>query len=224
MKNLGGFKREILRCAQNDKNSLLIAHWYKNQPFMGLRPTQDHETGGTGFPSCAWTPEGGCPTLSEQINKFRQAVPLHRCVFLPPDSRPFPAPPETISGPDQVGRRPASLGPRAQLGALTGCATPGQEILLTQAPPRDENPLHLAVRQGPEGWICIDTLAPNRVVADALAGRGLRGFPNPGGCRRSHPPAGEPAGFCPGVGGKLAFLEIKSVTWVEDGVALFRTA
>jgi hypothetical protein len=38
-----------------------------NEPFMGLRPTQDHETGGTGFPACAWTPEGGCPTLSEQL-------------------------------------------------------------------------------------------------------------------------------------------------------------
>ncbi|MBU4355925.1 MAG: hypothetical protein KJ822_11340, partial [Proteobacteria bacterium] len=24
-----GFKGEILRCAQNDKNSLLIAHWYE---------------------------------------------------------------------------------------------------------------------------------------------------------------------------------------------------
>jgi hypothetical protein len=39
-----------------------------NQPFMGLRPTQDHETGGTGFPSCAWTPGGGCPTLSDQYS------------------------------------------------------------------------------------------------------------------------------------------------------------
>ena len=29
MKNPGGLKREILRSAQNDKNSLLIAHRYK---------------------------------------------------------------------------------------------------------------------------------------------------------------------------------------------------
>ncbi len=48
-----------------------------NQPFMGLRPTQDHETGGTGFPSCAWTPEGGCPTLSDQKKVFRRAHPTH---------------------------------------------------------------------------------------------------------------------------------------------------
>jgi hypothetical protein len=31
VKNLGGYKAAILRGAQNDKNSLLIAHWYKNR-------------------------------------------------------------------------------------------------------------------------------------------------------------------------------------------------
>ena len=30
MKNLGSFRREILPGAQNDKNSLLMAHGYKN--------------------------------------------------------------------------------------------------------------------------------------------------------------------------------------------------
>jgi len=30
VKNLGGLKGEILRGAQNDKNSLLIAQWYEN--------------------------------------------------------------------------------------------------------------------------------------------------------------------------------------------------
>jgi hypothetical protein len=30
VKNLGGIKREILRGVQNDKKSLLIAHWYQN--------------------------------------------------------------------------------------------------------------------------------------------------------------------------------------------------
>jgi hypothetical protein len=33
VKNLGGFKREILRCAQNDKNSLLIAHQPQGQTY-----------------------------------------------------------------------------------------------------------------------------------------------------------------------------------------------
>jgi hypothetical protein len=31
VKNLGGFKREILRCAQNDKKSLLMALWYEGR-------------------------------------------------------------------------------------------------------------------------------------------------------------------------------------------------
>jgi hypothetical protein len=29
VKNLGGYKGEILRCTQNDKNCRLTAHWYK---------------------------------------------------------------------------------------------------------------------------------------------------------------------------------------------------
>jgi hypothetical protein len=32
VKNLGGFKGEILRCGQKDKNSLLIARWYEVCP------------------------------------------------------------------------------------------------------------------------------------------------------------------------------------------------
>jgi hypothetical protein len=30
VKNLGGFKGEILRCTQNDNKSFLIGHWYPN--------------------------------------------------------------------------------------------------------------------------------------------------------------------------------------------------
>jgi len=55
-----------------------------NQPFMGLRPTQDHETGGTGFPACAWTPEGGSPTLSEQ----KQRTPGFASGFLASSGAP----------------------------------------------------------------------------------------------------------------------------------------
>jgi hypothetical protein len=54
------FAKQELCCKRVPKQEL------GNQPFMFQRNTQDHETGGTGFLSCAWTPEGGCPTLSEQ--------------------------------------------------------------------------------------------------------------------------------------------------------------
>jgi sugar fermentation stimulation protein A len=108
-------------------------------------------------------------------------------------------------------------------GALTGCLDPGQEILLTH----DERPGRKTAYtwrfvRGPAGWICIDTLAPNRLVAEALAAGGLPGLPLPSRVRAEVPiPQGSRLDFVLEVEGKLLFLEVKSVTWVEDGVALF---
>ena len=108
-------------------------------------------------------------------------------------------------------------------GALTGCLDPGQEILLTH----DERPARKTAYtwrfvRGPAGWICIDTLAPNRVVAEALAVGGLPGLPFPSRVRAEVSiPQGSRLDFVLESEGKLLFLEIKSVTWVEDGVALF---
>jgi sugar fermentation stimulation protein A len=108
-------------------------------------------------------------------------------------------------------------------GALTGCASPGQEILLT----RDERPGRKTsytwrFTLGPRGWICIDTLAPNRLVAEALAGPGLPGLPPP---LKVRPEVSLPHGgrldFVLDLGGRMVFMEIKSVTWVEGSVALF---
>jgi len=108
-------------------------------------------------------------------------------------------------------------------GALTGCLDPGQDILLTH----DERPGRKTAYtwrfvRGPAGWICIDTLAPNRLVAEALAAGGLPGLPLPSRVRAEVPiPQGSRLDFVLEVEGKLLFLEVKSVTWVEDGVALF---
>ncbi len=108
-------------------------------------------------------------------------------------------------------------------GALTGCLEPGLDILLTQdAAPRRQTAYTWRFSQGPAGWICIDTLAPNRLVGQALAGAGLPGFPP---VRRLRPEVTLPSGgrldFVADLGNRLAFVEVKSVTWVEDGVALF---
>jgi len=108
-------------------------------------------------------------------------------------------------------------------GALRGCARPGQEVLLTQdGRPGRKTEYTWRFVKGPKGWICIDTLAPNRLVADALAGPGLPGLPKP---LKVKPEATLPQGgrldFVLDLGGRLAFLEVKSVTWVEEGVALF---
>jgi len=108
-------------------------------------------------------------------------------------------------------------------GALTGCAHPGQEILLTEdARPGRKTAYTWRFVRGPAGWICIDTLVPNRLVAEALAAGGLPGLPHPCRVRAEVPiPQGSRLDFVLEVEGKLLFIEVKSVTWVEDGVALF---
>ena len=108
-------------------------------------------------------------------------------------------------------------------GALTGCADPGQEILLTEdGRPGRKTAYTWRFVRGPAGWICIDTLVPNRLVAEALAAGGLPGLPPPSRVRAEVSiPQGSRLDFVLEVEGKLLFLEVKSVTWVEDGVALF---
>jgi sugar fermentation stimulation protein A len=111
-------------------------------------------------------------------------------------------------------------------GRLTGCMAPGLEVLLTQDDgPQRKTAYTWRFARGPAGWICIDTLVPNRLVAEALAGEGLPGLPPP---LRVRPEVtisqGSRLDFVLDMGGKLLFMEIKSVTWVEDGVALFPDA
>ncbi len=108
-------------------------------------------------------------------------------------------------------------------GALRGCASPGQEVLLTQDGRAGRKTAYTwRFVKGPESWICIDTMAPNRLVAEALAGSGLPGIPKPLQVRREVSlPQGGRLDFALDLGGEMAFLEIKSVTWVEGGVALF---
>jgi sugar fermentation stimulation protein A len=109
-------------------------------------------------------------------------------------------------------------------GALTGCLTPGLEILLTREDRQGRKTGYTwRFSRGPAGWICIDTLAPNRLVADALAGPGLPGLPPP---RAVRPEVVLPQGsrldfFLEYDEAPAVFLEVKSVTWVEEGVALF---
>jgi sugar fermentation stimulation protein A len=108
-------------------------------------------------------------------------------------------------------------------GAMTGCAAPGQEILLTQdARPGRKTDYTWRFTRGAAGWMCIDTLVPNRLVAEALAAGGLPGLPKPRQVRAEVSiPQGSRLDFVLEAAGQLLFLEVKSVTWVEDGVALF---
>jgi sugar fermentation stimulation protein A len=108
-------------------------------------------------------------------------------------------------------------------GALTGCAPPGGKILLTaDRRPGRKTDYTWRFTWGPDGWICIDTLVPNRIVAEALAQGHLPGLPPALKVRPEVTlPGGSRLDFVLDVGERLVFLEVKSVTWVEDGVALF---
>ncbi len=108
-------------------------------------------------------------------------------------------------------------------GALTGCLIPGQEVLLTQdaRPGRKTSHTWRFCKSG-DHWVCVDTLAPNRLVAEALAGPGLPGLPPVMGYRSEIAlPHGGRLDFVADLGGRQLFMEVKSITWVEDGVALF---
>jgi sugar fermentation stimulation protein A len=71
-------------------------------------------------------------------------------------------------------------------------------------------------------WVSIDTLAPNRLIARALQDQELPGLTPP---YRYRPevclPHGGRLDFVVEKAGKLCFIEVKSITWVEDGAALF---
>jgi sugar fermentation stimulation protein A len=108
-------------------------------------------------------------------------------------------------------------------GALTGCAPVGGDILLTEdRRPGRKTDYTWRFTRVPGGWTCIDTLAPNRLVAEALAAGGLPGLPRPLRVRAEvSVPQGSRLDFVQDTEAGLLFIEVKSITWVEDGVALF---
>ena len=72
------------------------------------------------------------------------------------------------------------------------------------------------------GWVSVDTLAPNRLIGAALQGPGLPGLAPPLQVRPEVTlPHGGRLDFVVLKDGRLIFIEVKSITWVEDGVALF---
>jgi sugar fermentation stimulation protein A len=108
-------------------------------------------------------------------------------------------------------------------GALTGCMHPGMEILLTHdARVGRKTAFTWRFCRLASGWVCIDTLAPNRLMAAALKETGLPGLLPP---FRVRPEVSLPHGgrldFVVEKAGRLTFIEVKSVTWVVDGMALF---
>ena len=108
-------------------------------------------------------------------------------------------------------------------GALTGCLFPGMDIVLTA----DDRPGRRTAYtwrfcRVKSGWVCVDTLVPNRLLAAALQGPGLPGLAPPLQVRPEVTlPNGSRLAFLVEQAGKLHFIEVKSITWVENGVGLF---
>jgi sugar fermentation stimulation protein A len=108
-------------------------------------------------------------------------------------------------------------------GALTGCLFPGMEVVLTDDGRPDRKTRYTwRFCRVEGGWVSVDTLAPNRLIGKALQDQVLPGLTPP---YRFRPevclPHGGRLDFVVEQAGQLHFIEVKSVTWVEDGVALF---
>jgi len=111
-------------------------------------------------------------------------------------------------------------------GSMKGCATPGSRVLLSRSPnPGRKYPLGWELVQADDFWIGINTGLPNRLTREAIeAGTvgELQGYAT----IRPEVRYGEhsridlllesPAGRC--------FVEVKNVTLVENGLALFPDA
>jgi sugar fermentation stimulation protein A len=110
-------------------------------------------------------------------------------------------------------------------GRLLEVLTPGREILLRPAAPGRRKTRYTAVGARLAGFIVsLDSTLPNRFFPVALAA-GL--IPPLRGWRiiRREPPLGRGrADFLLGRGGEELVVEVKSITWVESGVALFPDA
>jgi len=113
-------------------------------------------------------------------------------------------------------------------GAMRGCGEPGSPCLLSYAPgPRRrlDWTLEQVVSQGVP--VAVNTTRANRVAEEALCGGIVRldGVSRHFEVRREVPVApGTRLDLCLLDGDRRVWVEVKSVTWVEGGVALFPDA
>ena len=83
MKNLGGFKREILRGAQIDNNSLLLAHWYEGVRDNRATIPLAHFSISFWFPSsCLGTPLPAKLLLCERMAEVHGSPPRKIRIYL----------------------------------------------------------------------------------------------------------------------------------------------
>ena len=110
-------------------------------------------------------------------------------------------------------------------GRLHELFTPGRSILLEPAAtPERRTRFTLALVRLSTGYVSADAHLPNSLVAEGLRCRAIPGFRRHRILRREPAMGGGRADFLLAQGRRRCLLEVKSVTLVEEGVALFPDA
>jgi sugar fermentation stimulation protein A len=110
-------------------------------------------------------------------------------------------------------------------GRLRELLSPGRFVLLEPAGnPNRKTAFTLALVRLPSGYVSADAHLPNALVAEALRRQGIPGFRGYQILRREPVMGRNRADFLLLCGGRECFLEVKSVTLVKQGVALFPDA
>jgi len=110
-------------------------------------------------------------------------------------------------------------------GRLRELLRPGRRVLLDPAATLGrQTRFTLAVVRLPSGFVSADAHLPNALVAEGLRSHSITGLAGHRLLRREPPLGKGRADFLLARGGRQCLLEVKSVTLVQDGVALFPDA
>jgi sugar fermentation stimulation protein A len=110
-------------------------------------------------------------------------------------------------------------------GSMKGCNVPGREVLLSPAnDPKRKTRYTWELIHLPTTWVGINTLTANRLVAEAAVDKLIPELNPFDKLLREVKLGHSRIDFCLVHGGVALYLEVKNVTLVEDGTALFPDA
>ena len=110
-------------------------------------------------------------------------------------------------------------------GSMKGCNVPDMEVLLSRADnPKRKTRYTWELIHLPSTWVGINTLTANRLVAEAASAGAIPELDPFDKLLREVELGHSRIDFCLVHGGVSLFLEVKNVTLVEDGTALFPDA
>jgi len=110
-------------------------------------------------------------------------------------------------------------------GRMTGCNVPGREVLLSLAEnPKRKTRYTWELISLPSTWVGVNTLTANRLVAEAAHKRSIPELGPFDEVTREVKLAHSRIDFCLLRGDISLFVEVKNVTLVENGTALFPDA